>query len=52
LRDKGVFVVGIRPPTVPEGTARIRISINSNHQFNELDMLVESLAVVLKGKPS
>ena len=32
LIARGFFVVGIRPPTVPEGTARIRISLNSNHQ--------------------
>ncbi|NNE36969.1 MAG: 8-amino-7-oxononanoate synthase [Gammaproteobacteria bacterium] len=50
LKDKGIFVVGIRPPTVPEGTARIRISINSNHQPGELDLLVDALADVLKDK--
>jgi 8-amino-7-oxononanoate synthase len=43
LKAKGIFVVGIRPPTVPEGTARIRISLNSNHQSNELTALIEAL---------
>jgi 8-amino-7-oxononanoate synthase len=48
LREKGLFVVGIRPPTVPENTSRIRISINANHNFNELDLLIDALAAILK----
>ncbi len=48
LQRRGFFVVGIRPPTVPEGTARIRISINVDHELSELEMLAESLAEVLK----
>lgn len=43
LIDRGLFVVGIRPPTVPVGTARIRISLNSNHQLQELNTLIDAL---------
>jgi 8-amino-7-oxononanoate synthase len=36
LLDHGVFAQGIRPPTVPEGTARIRASLASGHTLEQL----------------
>ncbi|MCF6808115.1 8-amino-7-oxononanoate synthase [Thiotrichales bacterium 19S9-12] len=44
LLDQGYLVSAIRPPTVPENTARIRISINSIHTRNEIDSLLSLLA--------
>jgi len=44
LRDAGFFVKAIRPPTVPEGTARIRLSITANHGAGDLHRLLEALS--------
>ncbi len=44
LLEAGFFVQAIRPPTVPEGTARLRITVSSLHQPDHL----EALAQVLK----
>lgn len=43
LLEHGVFVQGIRPPTVPEGTARLRISLAAGHTREQVDHLVRLL---------
>jgi 8-amino-7-oxononanoate synthase len=47
LRDKGLLVGAIRPPTVPEGTGRLRMTLNANHSIEDVQYLLESLATVL-----
>jgi 8-amino-7-oxononanoate synthase len=44
LLDRGCLVPAIRPPTVPEGTARLRISLTAGHDRSDVDRLINALA--------
>jgi len=41
LEDHGFLVVAIRPPTVPEGTARLRLTFTAQHPDDEVERLAE-----------
>jgi 7-keto-8-aminopelargonate synthetase-like enzyme len=43
LRERGLFVPGIRPPTVPAGESLLRISLSSAHMPAMLEKLLASL---------
>lgn len=43
LRDRGMLVPAIRPPTVPQGTARLRISLSAAHQPYDVSCLTQAL---------
>jgi len=44
LRAQGLLVTPIRPPTVPQGTARLRITFSASHQTRDIDRLLEALS--------
>ena len=46
LRERGILVPAIRPPTVPEGTARLRISLSAAHSEQEVLRLAGALREV------
>ena len=43
LLERGVFAQGIRPPTVPEGTSRLRFTVMSTHRAEELERAAETV---------
>ncbi len=43
LAERGLLVPAIRPPTVPQGTARLRISLSAAHSEDDVGRLVEAL---------
>lgn len=43
LEARGMLITAIRPPTVPEGTSRLRITLTAGHEEGDVDRLLEAL---------
>jgi len=44
LEERGLLVTAIRPPTVPEGEARLRVTLSAAHTMNDLQQLLDGLS--------
>jgi 8-amino-7-oxononanoate synthase len=49
LRERGLLVPAIRPPTVPKGTSRLRVSVSAAHTDEEVNALVEAMIAYSPG---
>ena len=43
LDEAGYWIPAIRPPTVPEGKARLRVTFSANHTMDDVKKLIEVL---------
>jgi len=44
LRERGYWVGSVRPPTVPTGTSRLRVTLSAAHTEVQLDGLMAAIA--------
>ncbi|BDG10471.1 8-amino-7-oxononanoate synthase [Anaeromyxobacter paludicola] len=51
LRERGFLVRAIRPPTVPAGTSRLRVTLSADHAPEQVDGFLGALGDVLAGLP-
>ena len=48
LLSHGVYATAIRPPTVPDGTSRIRFTVTSEHTIDQIDQALHALRLVIR----
>ncbi len=51
LWDMGIWVVAIRPPTVPQGSARLRVTVSADHTSDDIAALCRSIALLRETEP-
>ncbi|MDB5903058.1 MAG: 8-amino-7-oxononanoate synthase [Betaproteobacteria bacterium] len=49
LAARGLLVPAIRPPTVPRGTARLRISLSADHTIEDVERLIDAVRSIEAG---
>ncbi|MEN0035768.1 MAG: 8-amino-7-oxononanoate synthase [Cellvibrio sp.] len=48
LAARGILIIAIRPPTVPVGSSRLRITFSAEHSIEQVDRLLTALADVMQ----
>jgi 7-keto-8-aminopelargonate synthetase-like enzyme len=48
LLEQGMLVPAIRPPTVPDGTSRLRIALSAAHTEDQVDALARAIATLIR----
>ncbi|MFJ7914216.1 MULTISPECIES: 8-amino-7-oxononanoate synthase [unclassified Lysinibacillus] len=48
LMDEGVFIPAIRPPTVPKGSSRLRITVMATHTMEQLNVVINNIKKIGK----
>lgn len=52
LSQRGFLVIAIRPPTVPAGSSRLRVTLSAEHSLTQVDGLLNALAELTSGRAS
>jgi 8-amino-7-oxononanoate synthase len=47
LAERGILIIAIRPPTVPVGSSRLRITFSAQHTLEQVDQLLLALAEIM-----
>jgi len=46
LREEGVWIPAVRPPTVPKGTSRLRVTVTADHSLEQIETVLRALQKV------
>ena len=49
LMERGIWASAIRPPTVPQGSARLRVTLTASHSEGDIEQLLNAMQEVIHG---